>query len=293
MLPTWFWLGMGAALFKSMKSISLKQAAELTDDFTTSWATRLIPLPLFVILSAGLSWPLGIRELTQPVVFPALILEAAMLATVAVLSTRAFRLGDASRIGPLHSMIPLGVIPTSYVFLGEVPTPIAAVGVILVTVGGYTLNLDRGDQPLDPVRYVIRTRPGRLMIGVFVLAAFIPILDKIGATRTSPLTWAFGLHLFSGVFLSVVWWFSEAKVPRETISALWLVAAGAMSGIIWVLQLSGYVLTNVVYIYSLKRVSILLTVSLGGSFFGEADWRRRMVPSVLMATGAIIIGLSI
>lgn len=268
----------------------MKQAAHLTDDYTTGLVSRIVPIPVLAVLSLVLGRPILADTVLTWEVFPVLTAEVLILTATTILLTRAFRLGDASRVGPLLSLVPVAVVPTSYLFLDETPTLTAGIGVAFVAIGGYALTLDHGDTWRDPLRYVVGSEPGRLLLIVVALSSVVPVLDKIGAGATAPFTWAVTLHVGLVIGVGSIWFWVAPDRPEQGRIYGWLLLGGAMNAGIWIFQLSGYLVTNVAYITALKRVSILLTVIGGGFLFNEVAWRRRLGPATVMMLGGILIG---
>lgn len=96
---------------------------------------------------------------------------------------------------------------------------------------------------------------------------------KIGINKTSAFTWPLLLHI-GAVTLSLPYLIYKKekiskKVKSNKKSFLFIIIMGFSTTIIWISQSYGYSLTNVAYIVSLKRVSVLISIISGYVLFKE------------------------
>jgi len=54
-----------------------------------------------------------------------------------VLLFRAYKYADASVVCPLTNLLPIAMVPTTFIFTGQLPAPLGFVGILLVVAGVY------------------------------------------------------------------------------------------------------------------------------------------------------------
>lgn len=282
-------LALGSAVFKSTKSITTKIAATGTDEYITSFATRIIGAFVFLSLILSLQ-SFYIPE--QRIFWISLSINSVLLGLTTILFTKALKISDVSIISPIMALIPVVVALPAFFVLGEIPTVPASFGLILVGVGAYSLNIDeRSNGYMEPFRKILVDRGVQYTVLGLITAAFIPSFDKIGIEASDPFTWVFYQHLGSAVFIlfAVFMFTDDLSVSGKGLKILFVV--GLANSAIWIFQSHAYELTQVAYVQAVKRVSILISVVVGHYYFKEEDLRQRVVGAFLMLIGVILIGV--
>ena len=130
------------------------------------------------------------------------------------------------------------------------------------------------------------------MLAVAVIYSATSALGKIGVVQSSPI-W-FALLYSTLVTASALGLYLGAR-GREGLRQLapqrWLVAAGASAGLMILLHFAAIERTQVAYMISVKRTSLLYTVLLGGAFFGEVGTGRRFAGALVMLLGLALLSL--
>jgi uncharacterized membrane protein len=212
--------------------------------------------------------------------------------------TLALRAGDLSQVQPLLGTLPLFVTIGALLFLGEVPTPIAVVGILLVTTGVYAVGLRSGHSAFEPFRALARSRAGWYAVAASISWSVATVLHKVGIAEVGPFAWAVTLTLGSALALAiwlpvVAWRSGEWRIPR---AAPW-VRLVAAAGMFFAVQQVGLHLSlrasQAGKVIALTATSTLLATMLGILVLGErVDARARMVGGILVSTGAAIIALA-
>ena len=139
----WVALALGAALLTSFNPILYKRILQDAEPIIVVWGVHLLALPL-----------LGLFTLVLTSQFPRIdglfvlsVSGAAGLNVVAHLaSTKALKLADVSLVTPLLTFSPVFTLLISAILLGETPSVRGMLGVGLVLVGAYWLNLSSADR---------------------------------------------------------------------------------------------------------------------------------------------------
>lgn len=223
-----------------------------------------------------------------------LLINCLLFSIVTVLFTKSLRISDISLVSPVMSLIPVAVIIPSYILLGEVPNIYTGIGIILVTIGSYVLEISSKDGSyLDPLESLYTNKGVQLAFVGVIMASFIPSIDKVGIQMSNPIMWVFLTQLGSSILIFVFYIYKANEYTNIKNQAYdnykILIIVGLFNGSIWVLQSYAYTYTQVSYVQSVKRVSIILSIVGGYYIFGEKNIRERLSGSILILIGIIII----
>jgi drug/metabolite transporter (DMT)-like permease len=300
----WLLLASCTALCESLKDVGSKQSLKTIDEFivtgATMWVGVAVLLP-YIALTTGFP--------TIGPHFGGAILVGGSLNVVAFsLYIRAIKLGDLSLTVPLVTLTPLFLLVTSPLIVGEWASPIDAIGVLLIIIGSYILNLGakpgEPSQPrayLAPIRAMIHNPGSRLMLIVALIWSVTSTVDKIGVQNSSPLMWAASLFGFIGTALlplGIQRWRrrdrSRSSLSRSSLSRreiLTLGSAGIINAIGVGLQMVALTMAPVAQVIAVKRMSALITVVLGHFLFQEQGIKARLLGAAVMVAGVAVISI--
>jgi drug/metabolite transporter (DMT)-like permease len=310
----WLLLASCTALCESLKDVGSKQSLKTIDEFivtgATMWVGVAVLLP-YIALTTGFP--------TIGPHFGGAILVGGSLNVVAFsLYIRAIKLGDLSLTVPLVTLTPLFLLVTSPLIVGEWASPIDAIGVLLIIIGSYILNLGakpgEPNQPrayLAPIRAMIHNPGSRLMLIVALIWSVTSTVDKIGVQNSSPLMWAASLFGFIGTALlplGIQRWrrrdrsrsslsrssLSRSSLSRSSLSRreiLTLGSAGIINAIGVGLQMVALTMAPVAQVIAVKRMSALITVVLGHFLFQEQGIKARLLGAAVMVAGVAVISI--
>lgn len=224
---------------------------------------------------------------------------SAFVATVALnvvsqnVFIRAFKEADASLIAPLRLLSPPFTILTGFLILGEIPTLIGVVGILVTIVGLWVLIADTRLFALRSIGDSLSRKAVVLGIfGALLFAVSIPF-DKKVVLASSGLLYAISIQFVVG-FLTLLGNYAGQREFRAAFLpalSLWrgklifLAVCGSM-GTFLTNQALNYSL--VAYAASVKRLWSFWTVLLAGKFLREQNVRGRLI-----ATGVMLVGLII
>ncbi|HEX3012931.1 MAG TPA: DMT family transporter, partial [Methanobacterium sp.] len=208
---------------------------------------------------------------------------------------------DLSLTIPLLSFTPLFLLIMSPLILGQYPTLLGIIGVILIVIGSYVLNIKRriltterrNSDYLDPFKAMVEKKGPKLMLIAAFLLSITSSIDKIGVLNSSPLFWAVSVHLFTSVTLApvLIQEFRNHKKFTESDVRL-LFAVGFFSALAIVTQFIAITMLLVPYVIAIKRTSAIISVLFGYLIFKEKGVKGRLVGSVIMVIGVVLITLS-
>ena len=193
---------------------------------------------------------------------------------------KALSVGELSSLAPINSYKPLVALVIGFFYLKEIPSLIALLGIILIILGTYVLY-SKGEYNINAVLY-------RVLALIFSgsEAVFIKKIILLTDIPTSFVLWAISGLIFSAIFLLLS--HHKAKLPPVKSLSLLILSVAVMQ------YSTNFVFSkiNVSYALALFQLSTLLSVFLGVNVFHETGLKRKVVASLIMILGAIIIILN-
>ncbi len=261
-----------------------------------------VPLVLFYMVSGQVPilalwlWFSGNFSISGTYALPGLAAAVAGLAAN-LLFIRAVRLSPLSLMVPLLGAIPAVTALFGGIILGEWPSDLQMIGIVLVTTGLVTLYVpSSGKFRVGTLLRNIRREPGaKPMFGVVLLWSLVPPLDKICVDISSV-----GMHgliqlLFIGTATGLWLLFTGGPkafaAPREATSPL--VGAALTAGLAYGFQLAAYQIALVAVVELFKRsIGMVGSLILGRAMFGEPLTVPKLLGVTIMAIGLPFVFLS-
>ena len=301
----WFALALLGALSQAAYSFAVKVLLH-----------RVPPWPLagFSFLSGSLilfavSLISGIPA-TGPGFFQAVAVTVAINIVATILFYRALGTTDLSLCVPMLAFTPVFLILTSFLILGELPSPAGAAGILLVAAGAYLLNLAyRDGWPVSLTAPFLSLRHDR-GIQAMLLVAFLYSIsvnyDKRVVEESDPVFGsAIVLLLLGTAFLVLAALTVKGRVPggslpgvpllpgiqqeRPLLRSLMFPAIGLVLAIELIAINTAYTMAIVPYVITVKRLAIFFSVLAGGLLLGERQLGGRIIGAVVMIAGAVVI----
>jgi drug/metabolite transporter (DMT)-like permease len=206
---------------------------------------------------------------------------------------KALKVSPLSLTVPFLAFTPGFIILTGWIILGEEISPGGFCGIILIIVGAYFLNLSKTRYGLlAPLMAIFREPGSRLMLLVSFIYAFTSTIGKLAIIHSNPyffgITYNMALAMLMTLFLPAAANAEPVKnLVRRPLIGLILGALVATTIFSHMLAIS---MTNVAYMISLKRTSILFGVLYGALWFKEEKIAERLTGAIIMISGVFIIG---
>jgi drug/metabolite transporter (DMT)-like permease len=206
----------------------------------------------------------------------------------------ALRSSDLSVLGPINAYKAVIALLLSVVLVGEVPNLSGVIGVALIVAGSYFV-VDRvpGEARRSAYRKFIGEPGVRLRFLALICSATESVFLKrallVGDPITAFLVWVllcFTLAAVGTMLLRIDLRVEVARLRSEWRTLPWLAAT---TGLMQLTTLLTFQKLQVGYSLALFQLSTLVTVYLGHRYFQEQHIRRRLLGSLIMVTGAILI----
>jgi drug/metabolite transporter (DMT)-like permease len=259
------------------------------DEYFIAWARILFALPL---LLASLCF-VEIPDLDRT--FWLATLCALPLEIVAIiLYTRALKVSPITLTMPFLALTPVFLIVTSYFIVGERVSVYGGIGIAIMAIGGYTLNLHKMNNSLfEPLKSIFREKGSVLIIIVAFIFSITASLGKLAIEHSSPVF--FGGFYFVLVFIAftpvaLLKSRQPLKIMKKDVKTL--ASIGATYGMMIFFHMIAVSMSNVSYMVSIKRTSLLFSVVFGHFMFKEEKITEKTIGAVIMFIGFVWIVLS-
>ncbi len=203
---------------------------------------------------------------------------------------RAIQVSPLALTQPFLVFTPLFATLTGLLFLGEFPSGLGFMGIVLLVAGAYGLNLHQARTGWSrPFTAVLREPGSWMMLLVGLLYAYTAVLGRQAVLQSSPwfmlsvypLVVTSGLVAVSAAAGRLSWGWMSRPGPALAV-ALSMTAMSLCH--FWAISM-----VQAAYMISVKRLSILFAMLYGGLFLGEARLGQHLAAGSLMLGGAVLI----
>jgi drug/metabolite transporter (DMT)-like permease len=276
-------------------------ANPLSNVFQKQLAQRSAEPLVTIVATHGLLTVLALAVLAgMPVAalgldFWANILTAVALAVAGyVIVWYALKSTDLSVLGPINAYKAVLGLLLAVVLIGEVPNLFGLIGVALIVAGSYVV-IDRvpGQGHRSAFRQFTREPGVQLRFAALICSATESVFLKRALLLSSPITtfliWTvlcFAIAATAAVLLRRDVVTEVTRLRSEWRTLLWLAATTALMQLTTLLTFGKL---QVGYSLALFQLSTLITVYLGHRYFQERNIRRRLLGSLVMVIGAMLI----
>lgn len=284
----WLPLSLFCAFFIASADALCKKSLIKSDEYLIGWVRVGFAAPFLLLILLFIKIPrLDLHF------YLALIFLVPLETTALILYMKAIKSSPLSLTLPFLALTPVFMIGTSYLILGEKVDTYGMVGILLIAMGAYLLNVTTTKKGiLEPFKAIRRERGSLYMILVAFIYSITSNLGKMAILHSSPLFFsATYLPMLAIASFPVLMWTNQGR-PKIVFSHVGLFSmiglAVALSTIAHFLAVN---LIEVSYVISVKRTSLLFGIMYGALWFKEKNITERLVGSVVMIVGVIIITL--
>lgn len=292
MIP-WYLLALFSAVTLSLSRIIEKKIlySEHALEFSTS--TGIFRLALLLLLLPFVDFSM---LSFSGVIF---IYFASIIGTFAFFyRSKATRHMHISDVEPLFNLQPLFLLILSIFFLGEQIGPFQALGVLLLVIGTYILEITAEARSfLDPILRFVRSRYMHYVMFTILAFTFTSLFDKVIITQVTmrnPLTYLFIFYFFLSLNFMVLdiarFGWKDVAVALKTKPAFTFLGMLLHTFNIFLyltcLAIPGVLVSMVIPI---RRTSSLFSTIIGGNVFHEPRLLIKAVAAFVMVMGTSLI----
>ncbi len=196
-------------------------------------------------------------------------------------------LNDLSIVGPLDNLRPLFVVALSIPLLGQLPTPMMFLGILLIITGALAIQLKSGlSQFLITIRH---SRATHLIIASTFLFSLGNILDKKLLSYTTPEIDAFLSVAALLVVFAIMVFTKRRQASIPNIFQPTLILSGVLVGAGFLLLITANKLSSPNHIIPVMMTRSLFLAILGFVFLGEKGYVRKIVSALIMIAGVLLL----
>lgn len=273
-----------AALLHTSWNLFVKRAQE-KQVFT--WAALLAGLLCFS--------PLLIQVSAFPLAIWPYVLSSALVETMYILILiRAYQYGDFSLVYPMaRGAAPALLAVWASLFLGERPNRLGTLGIVLligglVVVGGTTWWQQRKTSKIAGTALM-------LALATACCISIYSTIDGAAVRHVAPAPYTVLVIGLSGVFITpLIFARYGRKVVGTELRANWwrILLAGILCILTYILVLLAFSYSSVSYSGAIREVSVVFAAFIGWRWLGEGFGRARLLGSLLIFTGILVIALA-
>ena len=270
------------------------------DQLAFLWSS--VSLATVVLLPVGWAWlpPDGVPRAA----WPFLVASSAIHAVYFYVLGRAYGSGEFSLVYPIARGLGVALVPVAALFvLDERPSPLGALGVLLVVAGIVGINLSsaglssagRGAAGLGAAassRRLMSAGTGWALVTGLSIAAY-SLVDKAGVARLHPVPYIAILGVGMSLLLVPTVVRRRVALAREWRTN-WraILVASTLNLTSYLLVLFAFRLSKAGYVVAAREISIVLSVAIGRLWFGERRVGRRLAAATLVLAGVICVALA-
>lgn len=239
-------------------------------------AITVAALPVALIL------PLPVAE-----AWPYILGSSAFQVAYGLLLVAAYRHGELGQVYPIiRGSAPLLVTVSAFLLIGEVLSPPAMLGVVLIVAGIMVLALGRGKASGVSMLFALAT--GVAIAGYSTVDA---IGIRVAGERAAYIAWVFVLPgiALTGAYLMMR---GPLRIDPRSPETRKAIGGGLVSLCSYGTVLVAYSLAPAGPVSALRETSVVFAALIGWRFLGERLTPKRIVACLTVALGAILIGLS-
>ncbi len=281
----WFFLSLFCALITTFLDIWTKKVSEKLSPFIIAQGKVFISaIFIFIYFLIFKENFIDLRN----ILLLSLIVPLEILALL--LYIKAISFWRLSLTIPLLSITPLPLFLFSKLFLKDKITHSGIVGVLLIVFGSYILNISQYREGVfSPFIALFKEKGSRLMFIVALIFSFDSAIGKKCIEISTVDSFIFNYFILMSLGYL---FFSIFKREFFSIKDLKnLMPLGFFTFLLSIIQFTAYSLAPVVYVIALKRLSILFSVLSGKFFFKEEKILEKLLGTLIMLLGSIILAL--
>ncbi len=212
--------------------------------------------------------------------------------TAFFLYMRALKLSPLSLSLPFLAFTPVFMIVTGRFILDETITAGGGLGIGLIVLGAYILNLSKMKMGfLGPVKAVYREPGSWIMLCISLLYAFTAPIGKIAVLHSNPWFFAAVYNLVLTVIIVLLWPVAgnEKGAPGLFSRPVPMLLLGLIASTENFCHMMAIAQVEAAYMIAIKRMSLLFGVLYGAWWFGEEKITERLAGAAIMVAGVFLI----
>ncbi|MBU0712380.1 DMT family transporter [bacterium] len=285
----WYIIAILSGFFFASADALSKRESQRTPAIVLAWVREFYALPFLLLLLFFIDIP----DL-KPGFWSAILICVAIDLLTTFLYMRAIQIAPLSLTVPYLGLTPIFLLLIPTIVLGERLTGIGIIGVILVSAGTYTLQIDRVKYGIfEPWLAIFKNRGSLYMFCVAILYSVTATYGKVAIIKSSPLfmTILYFSLLAAGFTLIVL--FTERNNYKTLFEhPVQKLSIGLAMALMAITHFTAIGMIQVAYMISIKRLSLLFAIIYGALLFKETNLKERLLGGLFIIAGAAFIAFA-
>lgn len=217
----------------------------------------------------------------------------------AIFAYRAIRISEISLVSPISAFNPVFTALIAFIILREAITLEGSFGILLICAGAYLLELSKANGDFfKPIKSLLTNKGVQLSFVAYFIWAVTPIFEKTAIFHTTPQVPPFvslvGLSFSTLIFMIINVYRSRKSLSKNNINKVKkfipiFIAVGILGALGHASAMVAFSLGNLGLVTSMFKLSMIFAVVWGWLFFKEQNIKNRIVGSLVMLVGVILL----
>lgn len=285
-MESWMYIALIAAVNSAILNISIKDLSNKIDEYAAGFIRHLVIIPaLWILLIA-----FGIPKV-EPIFWVYIAIMLPIEIVMVNLYQKAFRISPVSLLIPIQSLSPVFIAIVSFLVFKESLTVFHFAALVLFVSGIYVLNLNPKNKHIfAPIRSLFDHKGVFYMLLVAILLGVTVSMGKRAIVASSPQFFPAVYYLLVTFLLFPLYklkskvGFKEFAKHKRSILIL-----AILNPINLMLIFSALKIGPTAIVQALYSTSVFFSVILAGTFLKETGIKKRLIASVLILAGSVLI----
>jgi drug/metabolite transporter (DMT)-like permease len=283
----WIVFALCAPVFAALTDIFTKRANRELDEFSTGWLRNILAIPILLIalLVSGI-------PKVDPNFWKVLIAVMPLEVTVVYIYFRAVKVSPISVSAPFTAFHPIFITLGAFIILGETIKASLILPIVLLIAGAYFMNLDLSQMRniFAPFKKLKQEKGPILMILAGLIFGINVPVGKILTGYSSPQFYAAIYFPLSGLLFTPLFITKGKDSFSNILKHSWvLIAVGAFNSLYLLTQWLANSRGPIGPISAIGKLSILITILLAGLHLKEKEILQKIIASLFMIAGAVLV----
>ncbi|MCK5026645.1 MAG: EamA family transporter, partial [Nanoarchaeota archaeon] len=251
---------------------------------------KVLEIPLLLLLIPFLNFNI------DPGDYIFIFLIAFIAVVAGIFWAKAIKHSEISTVSPLQNLSPIFLVILSFIILKETVTLQQGIGIAILIIGTYVLEVDHKISNLkEPILKIIKTRTIHFVLISLFLYSLSAVGDKYMITSVDKVTYLFWVWMFMTIIslaISSIFYKGLKDVVYCIKKSGWIIfLAGLFSFISALAYFKALTMVMVSLLIPLKRLSTLFATLIGGELFHDHGLKLKAVACVILIVGALLVVL--
>lgn len=206
------------------------------------------------------------------------------------------KLGELSRVIPFTKLNPVFTAIIAAIVLGEKMTPTRVTGILLVTLGSYKILEEKNTGWKQPFRSFVKERAPKVAVLSALIFSFAAVADRYVTQIVQPEIYTFMIYLFMATGLTTYIITGRREVLTEIIPDLKThrykyAVTGIGAAVATYLIFYAFSQAPASRVIPVLQIQVLISVIAGVMLFGEDNLKQKLVGSVILIAGVILVAI--